>query len=62
MRFFVLICCLFAAAPAAVFAAARVSVDHGPVAFALLENCQQRFKCEVQKLHCIFQCIHITLH
>jgi hypothetical protein len=43
MKFFVPIICVFVA----VFVAARAHVDHGPIAFALLENCQQRFKCTV---------------
>jgi len=44
MKFLLPIICLFAAAPAVVFVAAR---DNGPITFALLENCQQRFKCTV---------------
>jgi transcription elongation factor Elf1 len=54
MKFFVFLCCVFAAAPCAVFASVAVGVDHGPIAFALLDNCKQRFKCEVRKLHRIF--------
>jgi hypothetical protein len=44
MKFLALLCFMLVAAPAAVFVAGR---DNGPVAFALLENCQQYFKCTV---------------
>ena len=54
MKFFVFLCCVFAAAPCAIFASAAVGVDNGPIAFALLDKCKQRFKCEVRKLHRIF--------
>ncbi len=49
MKFLVLLCVyLLAAAPATLFVAGR---DNGPIAFALLEKCQQYFKCTVLKQH-----------
>jgi hypothetical protein len=46
MKFFAILCFLVVAAPAALFVAGR---DNGPIAFALLQKCQQRFKCTVRE-------------